>query len=54
MKQPATTRPPESLRPLQLALKDCNAWIKGWRIQGAGRAAEDAAWSPQSVPKTPA
>ena len=54
MKQPATTRTPESLRPLKLALKDCSAWIKGWRGQGAGRVAEDAAWRPPPARTTPA
>jgi hypothetical protein len=53
MKRPATTRTFESFRPLKLALKDCSAWIKGWRGQGAGRGAKDAEWGTPPVPTTP-
>ena len=54
MKQPATTRTFESFRPLKLALKDCSAWIKGWRGQEGGRAAKDVAWRPPPARTTPA
>ncbi len=53
MKQSATTRTPESLRPLKLALKDCSAWMKGWRAQGVGRAAENVAWRRPPAGTTP-
>ena len=53
MKQPATTRTFESFRPLKLALKDCSAWIKGWRRQGAGRDAKDAPWGTRPARTTP-
>ena len=54
MKQSATTRTPESLRPLKLALKDCRIWIKRWRRQGQGRVAGDVAWRRQTARTNPA
>ena len=54
MKQHATTRTSESFRALKLALKDCGAWIKGWRRQGAGRDGKDAAWGTPPARTTPA
>jgi len=54
MKQPATMKTPESLRPLKLALNDCSAWIKGWRGQGAVQGAKDTVWRPPPARTTPA
>ena len=52
MKQPATTRTFESFRPLKMALKDCGAWIKGWRKQGSGQGAKDTEWGTPPAPTT--
>jgi hypothetical protein len=52
MKQPATTRTFESFRPLKMALKDCGAWIKGWRKQGSDQGAKDTEWGTPPAPTT--